>query len=286
MTVVASMKRFRPPLIALGVVLLWPWIVAFGERVRGEDIVLSRFLTFGCVLWLIVCALRPYWRPRWIVALVSTLVIGAAAFVAVRTFEQRRVAEDKSISTYQIHAAVDQLFHEHPDRVFITYDDLVGPRRYLKAVNPVAGEDYHELFPVRADTELMSVTMGDDRKNIVVFDAKKGGIIVVHESPEGKLTGAVAAYQAWLAAQDRSDGVHVTTPPAGGRFETTWRGGVPDGPFRATYADGKLWAEAAYVRGAPAGRHVVYDRTGKIIYETIFVPWRKPDAVPPEKNPH
>jgi hypothetical protein len=236
---------------------------------------LSLFSAFGCVLWLIACALRPYWRPRWIVALVSTLVIGATAFFAVRLFEQRRTSQDKAISTYQIRAAIDQYFVEHPHRVFLTYDDLVGPRRYLKAVIPVAGEDYHELFPVRADTELMSVTMGDGRKNILIFTAKNDGRLVVHQSPEGKLTGQVAAYQAWLAAQDRSDGVHVTTRPAGGRFETTWRGGVPDGPFRAYYADGKLWAEATYVRGAPSGRHVVYNHAGKIIYETDFVPWRR-----------
>lgn len=108
-----------------------------------------------------------------------------------------------------------------------------------------------------------------------MFGAEKYVLAFVHQSPEGKLTGQVAAYQAWLAAQDRSDGLHVTTRPQGRRFETTWRGGVPDGPFRAFYADGKLWAEATYVRGVPSGHHVVYDRAGKIIYETVFVPWRR-----------
>jgi hypothetical protein len=88
-----------------------------------------------------------------------------------------------------------------------------------------------------------------------------------------------------LASRKNREGVHLTRPPAGGRFETTWRGGVPDGPFRATYADGKLWAEATYVRGVPSGRHVVYDRAGKIIYETVFVPWRPTDAVRSDKNP-
>jgi hypothetical protein len=269
------MKRFWPPLIALGVVLLLPWIATFGSRARSGDIVLSWFLAFGCVLWLIACALRPYWRPRWIVALVGLVVIGAATLLALRLFDHRRNSQDQSISTYQIRAAIDQYFVEHPHRVFLTYDDLIGPRRFLSGTNPVAGEDYHELFPVRADTEFMSITMGDGRKNILIFTAKNDGRIVVHQSPEGKLTGAVAAYEAWLAAQDRSDGVHVTARPQGRRFETAWRGGVPDGPFRAYYADGKLWAEATYVRGAPAGRHVVYDRAGKIIYETVFVPWRR-----------
>ena len=275
MTPPASIKRFWPPLMALGVVLLWPWLAAFGGRVRGEDLVLSWFFAFGCGLWLIVCALRPYWRPRWIVALVGAVVLGAAALFTVRLFEHRRHSQDQSISTYQIRAVVDQLFVENPDRVFLAYDDVIGPRRILKGLHPVAGEDYHELFPVRADTELMSVTMGDGRKNILIFTARNDGRIVVHQSPDGNLTGAVAAYEAWLAAQDRGDGVHVTARPQGRRFETTWRGGVPDGPFRAYYADRKLWAEATYVRGAPSGRHVVYNREGKIIYDTVFVPWRR-----------
>lgn len=217
--------------------------------------------------------LRRRWG--WIAALVGTLTIGAATLIAVRLSEVRRTSQDKAISTYQIRTCVDQFFLEHPTRVFVTYDDLIGPGRALKGLNPVAGEDYHELFPVRADTELMSITMGDGRKNIMVFGAKEYVLAFIHQSPEGKLNGAVAAYQAWFAAQDRSDGVHVTARPQGCRFETTWRGGVPDGPFRATYADGKLWAEATYVRGVPSGRHVVYDRAGKIIYETVFVPWRR-----------
>ncbi len=270
-----STKRLWPPLVALGIALALPWVVVVGGWVRDEDIVLSRLFAFGCVLWFIVCSLRPCWRPRWIVTLVSLLAIGVTALIAVRFFEQRRAREDKSTSTYQILAAVEHCFAEHPHRVFLTYDDVIGPQRFLTTLNAVAGEDYHELFPVRADTELMSITMGDGRKNILIFTAREGDFKLVHQSPEGKLTGAVAAYQARLAAQDRSDGVHVTTPPGGGRFETTWRAGAPDGPFHAYYADGKLWAEATYVRGAPSGRHVVYDRAGKIIYETVFVPWQR-----------
>ena len=220
-------------------------------------------------------------RRRWcgLAALLGALALGAATLIALRLSEQRRTSQDKAISTYQIRTCVDQFFAEHPTRVFVTYDELIGPRRPLMGLNPVAGEDYHELFPVRADTELMSITMGDGRKNIMVFGAEKYVLAFVHQSPEGKLTGAVAAYEAWLAAQDRSDGVHVTTPPAGGRFETTWRAGVPDGPFRAAYADGKLWAEATYVAGRPIGRHVVYDRAGKILYETVYIPSQRDRAM-------
>jgi antitoxin component YwqK of YwqJK toxin-antitoxin module len=69
--------------------------------------------------------------------------------------------------------------------------------------------------------------------------------------------------------------VYVTKAPAEGRYETTCANGVPDGPFRAYYADGKLWAEATYVRGVPSGRHVVYNHAGKIIYETVFAPGRR-----------
>ena len=36
-----------------------------------------------------------------------------------------------------------------------------------------------------------------------MFGAEKYVLAFVHQSPEGKLTGQVAAYQAWLAAQLR-----------------------------------------------------------------------------------
>ena len=161
---------------------------------------------------------------------------------------------------------------------------MIGPTKIVKGLHHVTPANYHDLFPIRADfderTELSVTTMAG-HKVIEVC----GLMNMVLQWPDGTLdergphARRARTYRAWLAAQDRSDGLHVTTPPAGGRFETTWRAGVPDGPFRAYYADGKLWAEATYVAGRPIGRHVVYDRAGKILYETVYIPSQRDRAM-------
>lgn len=73
----------------------------------------------------------------------------------------------------------------------------------------------------------------------------------------------------------RPDGVHKVTvvePPElkGRQFETPYRSGVPDGRFRAFYADGRLWGEAMYQKGRLAGRHRVFSPTGEVVFETDF----------------
>jgi len=223
--------------------------------------------------WLIVCTLQQRWRPLRIVALLSAVAAGVTVSGYFFTAKIRHRSQDSAIATYQIQAAVERFFYENPQRVFVNYEDVIGPQRSMKAARAHGGEDYHELFPVRADYEAMGVTMGDGRVNLVLRGAG-----FVQRLTNGELRGnpkSIKIYQALLSSRKDHEGVHVTSPFQGGRFETTWRGGMPEGPFRATYADGKLWAEATYVHGVPSGRHIVYDRAGKIIYETVFVPWRR-----------
>jgi hypothetical protein len=227
----------------------------------------------GSTVWLFVRILRPHLRPVWIVALFLALAAGVATPGYLYFSKFQRAAEDKGVRTYQIRSGVEQFFMENPARVFAAHNDIVGPACYVKAAPSNFGEDYREIFPVRADWETLGVTMADGRVNLVLRDGwgvvhPRNGVIYGH--PE-----SVRIYQALLASRKNREGVHITTPPAGGRFETTWRAGVPDGPFRATYADGKLWAEATYVGGELVGRHVVYDRQGKIIYDTVFAPRRR-----------
>jgi hypothetical protein len=45
------------------------------------------------------------------------------------------------------------------------------------------------------------------------------------------------------------DGIHTYQLPDGRRFEITYHGGVPDGPFRAFYTNGAPWGEATYRQG-------------------------------------
>jgi antitoxin component YwqK of YwqJK toxin-antitoxin module len=118
----------------------------------------------------------------------------------------------------------------------------------------------------------MPVTMDDGRQVIVFGDGQ-----TVYVSPRGELTGpCVTAYRKVLEGNRRRDGVQVLRLTSGRRLEITWRNGVEVGPFRAYYETGELWAEATYVAGRPVGRHVVYDRAGKTVFETNFaVPARR-----------
>jgi hypothetical protein len=49
------------------------------------------------------------------------------------------------------------------------------------------------------------------------------------------------------------DGVHTTLLGGGARWETTFRNGVPDGPFRSYNSDGSLSCEATYIHGRLTG---------------------------------
>ena len=228
--------------------------------------------------WVIACALRPHLRPSRIIAVLGALGIGLGVAGYLLVAGLRRENRDKSVATRQIAWSVDQFFYWNPTRVFVRYDEVIGPTALQRGVDSVDGEDYRELFPLRVDWKLLSVTMGDGRKNIMLRDYE-----IVRLSPRGEILGAeqpdraaaAARYQALLTLRKTLVGVDVSKAPAEGRFETTWANGVPDGPFRAYYADGKLWAEATYVRGVPSGRHVVYNHAGKIIYETVFAPGRR-----------
>jgi hypothetical protein len=292
--------KYLVPTIAVASVAVAGLALLNPPAALGRLVLISPVLALLTVGWLVVLARRRRWGQA--ARLLGALGAGSAAiFLLMR--DVRHHSQDKAIASYQIRAAFQNARDQQPERVFFTYEDLIGPRAYIKGTVPVAGEDYHELFPLRADSDVLSITMGDGRKNIVVFGASAVRAIAlektmdrnraeqirmntererfwVGQSVSGKLTGEVAAYQAWLAAQDRTDGLHVTTAPQGGRFETTWHGGMPHGPFRAYYRSGELWAEATYERGRPAGRHVLYDRLGKLIHETAFVPWRRVSTLP------
>jgi len=159
--------------------------------------------------------------------------------VTVPAFQKvRHSSRDKSIlgNLRQLSAAEDQYALENPNRIFILHDELVGPSCYLKQINLVAGEDYRAMFPHRVGA-LFTVT-GPDKLRIS-YDPD-----VDPMAPE-------------------VDGLHIIKLKDGRRFETTWRGGVPDGPFRAYRADGSLWGEATYGQGrviGPSWIHLVDGR--------------------------
>ena len=186
-----------------------------------------------------------------------------------------------SVGSYQVSACAEQYFLENDTMIFAKYDDLIGPKKLLLTITSVAGEDYHELFPLRRDSESLTVTMGDGRKVIVFMPPERtlnSNSLRFRQTPDGRITetdsryhgAALEIYQRWLAAEQKPDGVFVKKLPDGRRFEITYHGGMADGPFRAYYQNGNLWGEATYVKGHPVGPHRIYDLQGKPIWQTTF----------------
>jgi type IV pilus assembly protein PilA len=70
------------------------------------------------------------------------------AFQKVRTASQ-----DKAVlnNLRQLAAAADQHYLE-TGTTTATYDQLVGPTRYIRVINPVAGENYRALRFVQGQT--------------------------------------------------------------------------------------------------------------------------------------
>ena len=75
-------------------------------------------------------------------------------FLAVGFLFNRRRGEghEKSIlgNLRQLSAAVDQFALENNYRVFVAYDEIVGPTRYIKALTPQAEEDCRHRLPMLA----------------------------------------------------------------------------------------------------------------------------------------
>ena len=132
----------------------------------------------------------------------------------------RRMSQAKAVSSNlrELEAAADQYYLE-TGAIFATYDDLVGPARYIKAIRPVVGEDYRSLGPIRQDH--------DDELRIKL--------------PDGRV---VAQPQVDAVP----DGLHVTES-GDLHFETTYRHGYPDGPSRVLTKKGEVVCSVNYVEG-------------------------------------
>lgn len=96
--------------------------------------------------------IRSYWNRSLkqeiaAVSVYNPVTIGLFAAMAIPAFQKVRTAsQEKAVlnNLRQLAAAADQYFLETGTRT-ATYDQLVGPTKYVKAIQPVAGENYRAL---------------------------------------------------------------------------------------------------------------------------------------------
>lgn len=139
---------------------------------------------------------------RRIILIVSVVTVAGLIWAGLAAYRHvRRESNDKAIATYQIAAGLDQYFMENSTAVSVGYVDLIGEDKYIKAVNPVDGEDYHEFFPVRPGFRELAVTMGDGRR-VILFDRK-----TIRQNADGSFPerynphrAEVEEYRRWIAA--------------------------------------------------------------------------------------
>ena len=275
-------------LVPFSLYLRWAWLSAIDPAIR---IVIP---LLGAMTVAVIVARRGNnrgWNTSkalswgWALAVLLTVVTVGGSLLGYGLMG--RSAADKSVASHQIAAAAENFFEQHPERIFASFDDLIGPGRNIRsAPDSSLGVDYHEVFPLRRDFEALTVTATDRHRVIVYWPPKRFmdySSIMLRESTSGHLSeingsfggAGLTLYRKWLEAQSRPDGMQVKPLPDGRIFEMTYRNGVPEGQFRAYYDNGKLWGEASYTQGVPTGKHRIFDQNGQVIYETTFVPWKK-----------
>ncbi|HEY1107614.1 MAG TPA: hypothetical protein VGE76_03240 [Opitutaceae bacterium] len=81
------------------------------------------------------------------VAVYNPVTVGVLAAMALPAFQKvRDSSQERAVinNLRQLSAAADQYFLEN-GKFTATYNDLVGPTKYVKAITPVAGENYRAL---------------------------------------------------------------------------------------------------------------------------------------------
>jgi type IV pilus assembly protein PilA len=81
-------------------------------------------------------------------AMYNPVSVGLLAAMAIPAFQKVRAAsQEKAVlnNLRQLSAAADQYYLEH-GADSVTYDELVGPDKYIREIRPVAGENYRQLI--------------------------------------------------------------------------------------------------------------------------------------------
>ena len=99
---------------------------------------------------------RSYWdrslkQDLALVAVYNPVSIGLLAAMAIPGFQRARaVSQEKAVlnNLRQLSSAADQYYLEHGTES-ATYNDLVGPGKYIKRIQTVMGEDYAQILFVQ-----------------------------------------------------------------------------------------------------------------------------------------
>jgi len=214
----------------------------------------------------------PPSRTRIIAISFVVLWLGVLATLMTSAFlKVRESSKLKAMLPRQIGAGVDQFFLENSDRIFLNYEELVGPQCYISAYHSVDGEDLSVQFPLRRGwIDRIPVRLPDGStvlRHEVIAAIGQSGLIATYPLPQENLHDRNRVYRLDCGVSLRGnrvvnlppdpagregrdqDGVHTYSLPDGRRFEINYHGGVPDGPFRAFYLNGALWGEATYRQG-------------------------------------
>ena len=90
---------------------------------------------------------RSFKKDVAMLAMYNPATVGLMAAMAIPAFQKVRTAsQEKAVlnNLRQLAAAADQYYLENGVRT-ARYDDLVGPTKYVKVIQPVAGENYRAL---------------------------------------------------------------------------------------------------------------------------------------------
>ena len=240
----------------------------FDEWVSGWCLLAVTVGAFGLTVlgWRHEKAMRrltPWlWHAAWWIGIPASLVATVAThYVRNSSYYTNR------LNNRSINAAVDQLKLEHPQQVFIRYNDIIGPSAYLQPeLRTEVGEDYRAAFPTTINAPALLVPCADGR-TIVVFPDVEFVVLARNGKPLDRYNYPPAVAR-WRALLQEPDGVRIETTPDGLRLETTFHAGWADGPFKAYGPDGKLLAEATYARGHLVGPCWHYRSDGTRFDET------------------
>lgn len=193
---------------------------------------------------------RRGWRARRGALWLAVPGAGLMAALVVLLVTLRRAEESARLSGMvpsQPVAVVEQLFRENAYRLFVTYDEVIGPFAPLKARRSFDGEDLRAESPVRRGLGLpISVALPAGtvvRWTEVLAAVGRSGLVATYPRPQDSGYACDRVYRLDSGVTFRggrvvdlppdpagregrdADGVHHYRFPDGTRFEVTYRGG-------------------------------------------------------------